>query len=198
MKIITWILHKSWLIVAIVIILLALSLGTARLSTPLLSRYQQTIAQWLSQELRVPVTIGKIEASWNGLQPSVKVDDLVIHDRKTHQPVFSINTAYLGISLSRSIMHRQLVLGQFLIDGAKITVKYSDNHWYVSGFSTEEKSINEGLSVTLRQVISWFFVQRSLEVKNIDINLQLKQKDHYYHYHSCFSYFFSYYLAALF
>lgn len=172
MKIIKWIVRKSWLLAAAAIILLALSLGVARLATPLLSHYQQPIAEWLSHELRVPVTIGKIEASWYGLQPSVKVQDLIIHDRKSRKPVFSIETAYLGISLSKSVLHRQLVLGQLMIDGAKLTVQYTDGHWYVSGLE-EEAVADDRLRVTVRQVIGWFFVQRRLEVKNVDINLMM-------------------------
>ncbi|MGB1277856.1 MAG: hypothetical protein ACPG77_19070, partial [Nannocystaceae bacterium] len=77
--------------------------------------------------------------------------ELVIHDRKSQKPVFSIDAAYFGISLSRSILYRQLVLGQFLIDGAKITVKYADNHWYVSGLS-EEAIVDDGLRAVAIEV----------------------------------------------
>jgi len=146
-----------------------------RLTTPLLSHYQPSITQWLSRELHAPISLGQIEASWHGLAPSIKIEDLVILDKQSKQPVFSINKVYIGLSISKSILHRQLVLGHLLVDGAELSVQHKDGRWYLTGVSNEATT-DDKMTVTLQQVANWFSVQRRLELLNVDINLILPDK----------------------
>ncbi|MCM0043099.1 MAG: TIGR02099 family protein [Burkholderiaceae bacterium] len=73
----------SWLLVAIVVAYFAFCAAFLALRyavLPNIDRYQPEVARVASLMLNRPVSISGIEASWSGLNPRLRLRDLVIHD----------------------------------------------------------------------------------------------------------------------
>ncbi len=75
----------GWLMVALVIVYFAFCgafLALRYLVLPNIDGYKPAVEQLASHFIQRPVTIKAIEASWNGLNPRLKLDNLVIHDQE--------------------------------------------------------------------------------------------------------------------
>ena len=63
--------------VIVVIIITAAALGLARLLLPVAGQYRAEIAQQISAAVGRPVTIGALDAAWQGMNPYLRLKDLL-------------------------------------------------------------------------------------------------------------------------
>lgn len=73
----------SWLMVVVAVAYFAFAgafLALRYLVLPNIDHYQAEVAQVAGRMLNRPVSIGAIAASWNGLNPRLRLDEVVIHD----------------------------------------------------------------------------------------------------------------------
>ena len=71
-------LRRLRLLLVIVILVWGSLALLARLATPFLENYRQPVENWLSEQLQVPVGIGELRASWYGIGPRIKLQQLQI------------------------------------------------------------------------------------------------------------------------
>ena len=65
------------ILIVLILIWGALAL-LARLATPLLETQRQPLADWLGEQIGAPVSIGRLQASWYGIGPRVRLQQLRI------------------------------------------------------------------------------------------------------------------------
>ncbi len=73
----------SWLLALVLVAYFAFSVAFLALRyvvLPNIDRYQAEVAELASLMLNRPVTIGGISATWSGLNPRLRINELVIHD----------------------------------------------------------------------------------------------------------------------
>jgi len=77
-----WAWHKLvWVALALLMITAVLVLALRYWLLPNIESYRETIAQSVSKAVGQRVTIGRIDASWEGLRPQLKLDTVVLHDK---------------------------------------------------------------------------------------------------------------------
>lgn len=84
LRIALWGALVAWLVFAVLVLALRFVV------LPNVGVYHERIEQALSQAVGQPVTIGRIEARWQGLNPDLVLDQVVIADRHG-KPAFCSN-----------------------------------------------------------------------------------------------------------
>jgi uncharacterized protein (TIGR02099 family) len=99
---------------------------------PQIQDYKPAIEQRVSQAAGQNVTIGRIEASWNGLDPHLSLYDVVLHDRQ-HRPALTLGHIEASLSwLSIPLLEPRLSL--LTIHEPELTVRReADGTLYVAG-----------------------------------------------------------------
>lgn len=95
------------------VLLIALLTVTVRQLLPAISEYRSDIEVYLSERLRTPVSIGAIEASWEGRFPTLLLQDVKIadhHSRSINE--ISAEQLILGINPISSLLRLQPVLSK--------------------------------------------------------------------------------------
>jgi Predicted membrane protein len=77
MRILSWILNKLWLTLAIVLVLVAVGLSLLRYSLPYLPDLTEPLEQQLEARFQQPVSISELSMAWTREGPSIVLDNLV-------------------------------------------------------------------------------------------------------------------------
>lgn len=81
-RVVAWIGHKIvWIGLALALLVAASVLALRYWVLPNIESYRETIAQSVSKAVGQRVTIGGIEASWDGLRPKLMLSTVVLHDK---------------------------------------------------------------------------------------------------------------------
>ncbi|HJW23891.1 MAG TPA: YhdP family protein [Rhodocyclaceae bacterium] len=75
----------GWALVAAYFAFAGLILALRYAVLPNIGQYQATIEQTVGQAIGLPVSIGRIEAGWDGLKPHLTLSDVVVSDRQGRQ-----------------------------------------------------------------------------------------------------------------
>ena len=149
-----WGLLAAWLIFA------ALVLALRYFVLPNIGAYHTQIEQALSGAVGQPVTIGRIEARWQGLNPDIVLDDVVLSDRQGVQ-VFSLEQMETVISW-RSLWHGKVTLASLIIERPVLHVRReATGRITVAGIEAE----SEGDSA----FSNWVLEQPQIRIRNATI-----------------------------
>ncbi len=72
-----------WYCLAVIIILVAIIVQTARWLAPTINQFKDSIEAFASRQLNSNIDIGQISASWEGLRPKLSIKDLSIQYQST-------------------------------------------------------------------------------------------------------------------
>ncbi|WP_310494885.1 YhdP family protein [Dechloromonas sp.] len=132
-RVLGWGLFAAWL--AFVILVLALRYAIL----PQISQYQNEIEQAATRAVGLPVKIGRIEARWQGLNPDLVLNDVVIADRQG-APAFSL-TRVEGVLSWQTLWRLRPTLALLAFDGPVLHVRRDTNGKItVAGVDTEGES----------------------------------------------------------
>ena len=119
--------------------------------------------------LHEPVTVGHLSTSWYGFQPQVHLDNLVILDRTSRQPLLKIHHLVIQINLIDSLLHWSVLPSRLIVNGAQLTVnKDKQGAYYVKGLPHPHRAGQK--DTKLKSVILWVLTQSDLSLKNISVN----------------------------
>jgi len=89
--------HTVWLLFVALLFLVAVVLMTARIWVPSLSQYRLEIENAASQVLQKQVSIGRLEATWRGLNPVLKLKNVILADPAGEQASLDIREVWITI-----------------------------------------------------------------------------------------------------
>ncbi len=115
-KLVKW----FYFLIALALILLAVLVQSGRSFSHLLGEYNQNIASYFSSRLNAQVTIGQIEAEWNGLKPSLVIQDFSIKS-KADQPIVAFKQARLRLDIVESLLNVRLVWSNLSLSQVDMT-----------------------------------------------------------------------------
>lgn len=128
-KLVKW----SYFLVALALILLAVLVQSGRSFSHLLGDYNQSIADYFSSQLNAQVTIGQIEADWNGLKPNLVIQDFSI---KSHadQPIVAFKQARLRLDMLESLLNLRLVWSNLSLSQVEMSfAQTTEGFWQIPG-----------------------------------------------------------------
>lgn len=119
-------LHVLWLLCVLLLFLAATVLTTARLLVPALSQYRHEIENVASEVFQKQVSIGRLEATWRGLNPVLKLKQVVLaepgSDRADAQSGLEIREIWVTIDAQQLLTDQQVKPAAIDIIGADLTV----------------------------------------------------------------------------
>lgn len=128
-KLVKW----TYLLCALLLIALAVLVQSGRSFSHLLGDYDQDIARYLSQKLHAQVNIGRIDAAWDSLKPSLDIRDVRIHNT-AGEPIVSLARARVRLDILGSLRNRNWVWSSIQLGDTQLSFRQLDNgKWQLSG-----------------------------------------------------------------
>lgn len=164
-------LHRGfWIITVAVLLLLALVLTTARLTTPYLAKQRPRLETWTSSVLQQPVEIGTLKVGWHNFTPVLRCENINIWDDEKKTVLLKVNELDLGINLFTSLFTQKPQIRKIGISGATVTAyQNNDGSIALSGigtFASHDKNKFKGLN----DFMEWLLTAPRLTLKNITVN----------------------------
>lgn len=175
---------KTWLtkaaktiiyLLAMITILMAVLVVVGRLLAPILDKHRVDFERFASHALSMPVSIGKVEASWYQYQPVIDLNAVTIFNKTTHEPVLQVKKMRVFFSLLASLWQRKPVLSGVLISGTEIHLRQTENkEWFIQGFPVIGSTHNEPYKqeTKFQDMLGWIASQPRLILQNIDLRYQ--------------------------
>jgi len=98
-------------------------IGAAVALLPMIRHFEAQITQKISVSLERPVIIGQINGYWSGIHPWVELDDFTILDNNQTSKLVQIQKIKLGINILSSLVHRQIMVNDVIIDGSQLVIR---------------------------------------------------------------------------
>lgn len=120
---------RAWLaaIAAVAIIASAVVVGVGRLLMPQVDSIRPWLAEQLSDNLGVPVTIGEVEGRWPGLAPRITLTDVRVGSREAAP--LRIARARLELHLPRLFMAGRNPLRLVIVDLDAVIAQDAEGRW---------------------------------------------------------------------
>lgn len=164
-KVLRYLVRKFYLLCAVALIGAAVLVQGGRSLAPLVQNYPDQVAEYLSQELGLEVSLGALNAQWEGLKPSLSVRNLHVRNAQGDD-LMEAERAHLELNLVASVMRRQLVWGEISVHAARLLLtQRQSGGWSVLGREAQpEGSPFSGV---------WSLVQLGTRVEFLDTRLHL-------------------------
>jgi uncharacterized protein (TIGR02099 family) len=132
--------HTLWYMFATLLFLVAVLLTAARLWVPLLSEYRLEIEAAASEVLKKDVSIGRLEATFRGLNPVLKLKNVELADPTGEQDSLAIREVWITIDAEHYAAEQQLQFAGIKIIGADVTlIRDADGSFYLDKFRGDEE-----------------------------------------------------------
>ncbi|PID62106.1 MAG: hypothetical protein CSB44_05050 [Gammaproteobacteria bacterium] len=114
----TW--RWTLIIGGLLLILIALLTLIMRLSLPLVGSYKDEIAGRIGDYLQTPVDIGELRLRWNGRNPYLRAEDVVILGEGGDR--VSLDELMFDVDLSETLLRRSLIVEELTLSGAELAI----------------------------------------------------------------------------
>jgi uncharacterized protein (TIGR02099 family) len=164
-KLVKW----SYFLTAILLILLAVLVQSGRSFSHLLGDYNQNIADYASSKLNAKVSIGSIEAEWNGLKPNLVIQDFSISSQ-ADQPIATFKQAKLRLDMLESLLNFRLVWAHLVLTQVELSfVQTPEGHWHIPGLP---RRTGEKQEVKLDSLIDMLLLSSRIEFQRSHLTFQ--------------------------
>ena len=155
--------HRLWLLFVALLFVAAMVLMTARIWVPSLSQYRLEIENAASEILQKQVSIGRLEASWRGLNPVLKLKQVVLADPAGEQTGLEVREVRITVDARQSLEQQQLKLAGIDVVGTDLTlIRDTSGQVYLDAFrggdsdATVLKDIGRMTRLSLRDTrLTW-------------------------------------------
>ncbi len=127
--------RAHWLLFVSLLFLTAVTLTAARLWVPTLGNYHQEVEAAASKALNRVVTIGRLEATWRGLGPVLKLKNVVIGGTAESPGHLGINEVWISLDVDHYIAEREVRPSGIDIIGTDLGITRDvDGRIFLEGF----------------------------------------------------------------
>jgi len=126
--------RAHWLLFVSLLVLTAVALTAARLWVPTLGNYRHEIEAAASKAMNRVVTIGRLEATWRGLGPVLKLKDVVIYGSADKPEHLHVQEVWISLDVDHYIAEREVRPSGIDIIGADLGITRDvDGHIFLEG-----------------------------------------------------------------
>ena len=160
--------RQFWTMVFVLVIFVAVTIQLCRQAFPLLDDYKEQIAAVIGAQLGVQVSLGGIEASWQGLRPKLSMADMRVQGELDAQ-VLAVRKASAELSLVDSALQRRWVWRNISFEDLEIHfLQGANNRWTLSGVSPLQQSDKQ---FDIDDPLDMFLLGRLVEIRDSKIML---------------------------
>lgn len=159
-KLVKW----CYLLIALALILLAVVVQSGRSFSHLLGDYNQGIAGYLSDKLNAQVEIGSIQAEWNGLKPSLVVDNFRMQSHGG-LPIVTVAEARMRFDILKSLRNARLVWSNLSLNQVDMDFVQTDSgFWRIAGLP--EVKDDEAKGTDLNSLVDMLLLSTRIELQS--------------------------------
>lgn len=141
-------------------------LGVRYFALPHINEWRPEIEKHLSSALGTRVTMGEISANWSGLNPTLSLGNLRLHDRETGTQLLYVPDAFAVVSW-RSLFKMDLRFRQLEINGVELSAsRRKDGRLILAGSLLDEQSGDKLNLSTNTPAIRWLMQQGRILVRD--------------------------------
>lgn len=170
------------LLVVVALVLVAAYVSIGRQFMPEISAYSEFLEQQIFEITGLPVSIDSVTGDFNGFNPEVRIAGLSLlvgsdsteADNAESSALF-FDSATIVLDVPRSIIERQWVLADFLVEQLELSlVQDVDGQWRLGALSTNSDATTE-----LNDVYQAFQRVSRLDLNNVVINVENRLGDRF-------------------
>ena len=140
-------------------------LGVRYLVLPHINEWRPEIEKHLSHTLGTRVTMGEMTANWSGLNPTLSLGNLRLHDRETGAQMLYVPDAFAVVSW-RSLFALDFRFRQLEINGVELSAsRRTDGRFVLAGTLLDEQSGEKLNLSTNTPAIRWLLRQGRIVVR---------------------------------
>lgn len=164
------IIHKCWMPLAIVMIIMAILFSLFRALTPWATQYKGEVEQHLSALIGQPVVISSMETSWYWFEPVLRLNQVTVSDSQDH--ALKLTKLLVGINLFSSLWHWHIQPGILYVDDVHLILRQVNDRWQIDGLR-QDKQVTTFESDAYLPVLSWILAQQKIIIKNVSAMVHL-------------------------
>ena len=176
---VAYLIKKLWALVALSLVVVAVTLSVVRYSLPYMNDQKHHLEQWLSEQVGAEIKIGEISAKWQGVGPAIILRDiqLIQNTSLTENPSLIQNTqspisltiaeTAIEVDFWQSVRARQIQSNKFDLHKMELSID-------IASLSQEETQypIVEALEKLFLQQLQLFSISQSKIIINTRNNQQ--------------------------
>ena len=121
---------------AVLLVLTALYVSLGRELTPLVAEYRAEVEDKAQQALGLPVHIGALEGSWNGLSPVLVARDVMVGESAN---ALRLDQVRVAPDVLASLLAWEVRIGRLELNGLNLNLKEnSDGRWQLEGLPMQQ------------------------------------------------------------
>ncbi len=137
-----------WYACTALVVLAALGLSLGRLALPLLETRSGQLEALIEQVIGQDVEIGRLELSWYGLGPEVRIHDFALPDAQRTQPSLRAHELRVAFNVVKSLWAWRPVASRFVVLGSELSLqRNADGHFAVQGVQLKASRVSPLLMV---------------------------------------------------
>ncbi|HED19379.1 MAG TPA: hypothetical protein ENI74_07760, partial [Gammaproteobacteria bacterium] len=146
----------AWWSIAAGVVTLAVALSAARLLLPGMSEYRVQLQSVAQRVLKHPVSIGSLDAAWHGLSPVLKLNQVVVSDKRFPNGKLSVNEVHVALDIIESIRQRQWITAGVRLIGIRL--------------SLQTDLLNRSAKQQDFSSLAWLLLQESIAIEDLQLN----------------------------
>jgi uncharacterized protein (TIGR02099 family) len=164
---VAYVIKKLWALVALSLVVVAVTLSVARYSLPYLNEQKNYLELWLSGQVGAQVKIGEITAKWQGIGPAIILRNVQLIQNAQSPLNLTIAETAIEIDFWQSVLARQIQSNKFDLREMELTID-------VASLSQEETTypIVDALEKLFLQQLQLFSISQSKIIINTTNNQQ--------------------------
>lgn len=168
------ILKNSGEVAIVALVVLALVIGIVRSFFPFIDRYRPNIAEKISSVVHQPVTIGQLQTSWRSWSPAVRLANVQIYDKNTHQPLLHIKEVHISVNILASLLHWKWVPDKFFVSDTQLEIHQLDAISYdINGIRLDLPKFDHRRDV-VQETLYWLATQGEFSFDHLTLNFYPK------------------------
>lgn len=119
---VAYIVRKIWALLALALVLVAVSLSVLRFSLPYLDQQKQVLENYLSDQFGNELRIGSITAEWKGMGPAIVLRDIQLVADANSPIHLDISETTIELDFWDSVLERQIQSNKFDLQNLRISI----------------------------------------------------------------------------
>lgn len=117
-----YVVKKVWLLLAILLVLFALTLSAARYALPHIDDNKHLIENYINDRYGVNLNIGSVHAVWQRAGPSIVLNSVSLHQNSASPVALNIRQIYVEVDFWQSVTQRLISSPRFELRGLALHV----------------------------------------------------------------------------
>ncbi len=146
----------AWWSIAIVVVTVAVTLSAARLLLPGMSEYRVQLQSVAEKVIKHPVSIGSLDAAWHGLSPVLKLNQVVVSDKRFPDGKLIVDEVHVALDVIESLRQRQWITAGVRLIGIRLNL--------------QTDLLDPGAKQRDFGSLAWLLLQKSIAIEDLQLD----------------------------